>query len=78
MAGPNTGWTVEDHLHGADPGDVELYHAVAALIHECGPVTVSVSKTTITFKGQRRGFAGARPTRHGVQGYLAPDAEPGR
>jgi len=29
-----------------------------------------VSKTTITFKGARRGFAGARPTRQGVEGYL--------
>ena len=31
---------------------------------------MSVSKTTITFKGSRRGFAGARPTSKGVQGYL--------
>jgi hypothetical protein len=47
-----------------------FYHAVAALIAEQGPVTLSVSKTTITFKGVRRGFAGARPTRFGVDGYL--------
>jgi hypothetical protein len=33
-------------------------------------VTVSVSKSTITFKGRGRGFAGARPSRRGVQGYL--------
>lgn len=33
-------------------------------------VSVSVSKTTITFKGRRRGFAGARPTVSGVKGYL--------
>lgn len=70
MTDPDGSWTVEDHLRGADPGHVQLYHAVAALIEACGPVTVSVSKTTVTFKGQRRGFAGARPTRHGVEGYL--------
>ncbi len=63
-------WTVEDHLREASPEHVSLYHAVAALIAEHGPVTLSVSKTTITFKGIRRGFAGARPTKHGVEGYL--------
>ena len=63
-------WTVEDHMYGADPANVELYQAVAALIQSIGRVTLSVSKTTITFKGARRGCAGARPTKHGVEGYL--------
>lgn len=63
-------WTVEDHLYGADPANVELYQAVAALIQSIGPVTPSVSKTTITIKGARRELAGARPTKHGVEGYL--------
>jgi hypothetical protein len=67
---PDKVWTVEDHLRDASPEHVALYHAVATLIAEQGPVTLSVSKTTITFKGARRGFAGARPTKHGVQGYL--------
>jgi hypothetical protein len=63
-------WTVEDHLRDAPPASVELYRAVEAAIRACGPVTLSPSKTTITFKGTRRGFAGARPTRTGVRGYL--------
>jgi hypothetical protein len=63
-------WTVDDHLRDADPAHVELWRAVAALIESCGPVTYSVAKTTITFKGSRRGFAGARPSKHGVDGYL--------
>ncbi|NJC73508.1 hypothetical protein HC031_27840 [Planosporangium thailandense] len=63
-------WTVEDHLRGAPVEYVELYRAVEAAIHACGPVIVSPSKTTITFKGSRRGFVGARPTRRGVRGYL--------
>ena len=54
---PDKVWTVEDHLRDASPEHVALYHAVAALIAEQGPVTLSVSKTTITFKGTRRGFA---------------------
>lgn len=63
-------WTVEDHLDGAPPEHVALYRRVEALVHAQGPVEVSVSRTTITFKGRRRGFAGARPTRRGVRGYL--------
>ena len=63
-------WTVEDHLRGQDPRSVTLFRAVESAIRACGPVEVSVSKTTITFKGTRRGFAGARPTRQGVRGYL--------
>lgn len=63
-------WTVEDHLRGAAAEHVALYRAVEGLILGHGGVTVAVSKTTITFKGSRRGFAGARPTARGVQGYL--------
>jgi hypothetical protein len=63
-------WTVEDHLRDQDPRWVALYRAVEAEILACGPVTFAVSRTTITFKGERRGFAGARPTRSGVDGYL--------
>ncbi|MDT0165479.1 DUF5655 domain-containing protein [Actinotalea sp. AC32] len=63
-------WTVDDHLRDAAPEHVALYREVEALILGQGDVTVSVSRTTITFKGRRRGFAGARPTGKGVQGYL--------
>jgi hypothetical protein len=63
-------WTVEDHLRDAPPENVSLYRRVEELILACGEVSLSVSKTTITFKGPRRGFAGARPTERGVQGYL--------
>ena len=63
-------WTVEDHLRDADAEHVALYRQVEALIRGQGDVEISPSKTTITFKGRRRGFAGARPTRKGVQGYL--------
>jgi hypothetical protein len=63
-------WTVEDHLRDKDPRWVDLYRAVEAAVLACGPVTYAVSRTTITFTGERRGFAGARPTRSGVDGYL--------
>lgn len=63
-------WSVDDHLRDAPPEHVALYRRIEALILGCGDVSVSVSKTTITFKGSRRGFAGARPTPRGVHGYL--------
>lgn len=63
-------WSVADHLRDAPPEHVALYRRIEELILSCGDVSVSVSKTTITFKGRRRGFAGARPSRRGVQGYL--------
>ncbi len=49
---------------------MELYLRFVELVEACGPFTCSVSKTTITFRGSRRGFAGARPTRRGLSGYL--------
>lgn len=63
-------WTVEDHLRDKPPGSVALYHRFVELVEACGPFTYAVSKTTITFKGSRRGFAGARPTSRGLVGYL--------
>jgi hypothetical protein len=40
------------------------------MVRQCGPFTYAVSKSGITFKGKRRGFAGARPIRRGLTGYL--------
>ncbi|WP_258723615.1 DUF5655 domain-containing protein [Cellulomonas sp. NS3] len=63
-------WTVEDHLAGAPAEHVALYRRVEELLLGLGDVHQSVSRTTITFVGTRRGFAGARPTSRGVRGYL--------
>jgi hypothetical protein len=63
-------WTVADHLRGKKPAFVDLYRLFVRLVEACGPFEYSVSKTTITFKGGRRGFAGARPTSLGLDGYL--------
>lgn len=66
----DAGWSVDDHLHGKPAASVALYRQFAALVQACGPFSYAVSKTTITFKGSRRGFAGARPTAGGVTCYL--------
>jgi hypothetical protein len=64
-------WTVDDHLRGKPPEAVALFERFVALIAACGPFTYAPAKTTVTFKGTRRGFAGARPTDRGVlAGYL--------
>ena len=63
-------WTVRDHLQGKPAFVVELYNRFVRLVEACGPVVLSVSKTAITFKGSRRGFAGAKPTNRSLDGYL--------
>src|SRR3989442_4226433 len=63
-------WTVEDHLRGKPVSVVRLYEKFVRLVEACGPVVYTVSKTAITFKGMRRGFAGAKPTNRSLDGYL--------
>jgi hypothetical protein len=66
----NEEWTVERHLLGKPPEVVALYHRFIELAQACGPFTYAVSKTAITLKGTRRGFAGARLGHHALSGYL--------
>jgi Domain of unknown function (DUF5655) len=63
-------WIVQDHLAGQPASSVALYHRFVEMAEACGPFSYAVSKTTITLKGSRRGFAGARPTRDGLSAYL--------
>jgi hypothetical protein len=63
-------WTVEDHLRGKPAAVVDLYRRFVALVEACGPFDYAVAKTAITFKGSRRGFAGAKPTSRALDGYL--------
>ena len=63
-------WTVDRHLTGQSESAVELYRRFIAIAESIGPFTYAVSKTTITLKGERRGFAGARPTKSGLRGYF--------
>lgn len=67
---PDNSWTVDDHLHGKPSEVIELYQKLVRIVEACGPFDYSVSKTAITFKGTRRGFAGAKPGKTGLGGYL--------
>jgi hypothetical protein len=63
-------WTVQRHLNGLPGHVVDLYNRFISLVEECGPFTYSVTKTAITLKGSRRGFAGAKPKPRRLDGYL--------
>lgn len=63
-------WTIDRHLEaGSDEGRA-LFHRLVHIVAACGEYTTSVAKTTITFKGPRRGFAGARPSGDRLLGYF--------
>jgi hypothetical protein len=57
----DTEWTVERHLLGQAPAVIALYHQF---------IQMAVSKTVITLKGTRRGFAGAALGKQSLGGYL--------
>jgi hypothetical protein len=63
-------WTIERHLEAGTDHGRALYWRFVDIVAACGEYTTSVAKTTITFKGPRRGFAGARPNRDRLQGYF--------
>jgi hypothetical protein len=63
-------WTVERHLAGRPDEVVALYERFVGLVQECGPFSYRVTKTGITLKGTRRGFAGAKPRERSLDGYL--------
>jgi Domain of unknown function (DUF5655) len=63
-------WTIERHLEAGSEHGRALFHRFVEIVAGCGEYTTSVAKTTITFKGPRRGFAGARPNGDRLQGYF--------
>ena len=66
----DTEWTEERHLRGKPAEVVALYHQFIALARACGPFTYAISKSAITLKGTRRGFAGVRLRTTALGGYL--------
>ena len=63
-------WTVAAHLRECDPTVIRLYERFLELVQACGAFEMTVSKTAISFKGTRRGFAGAKPKKSWLDGYL--------
>ena len=63
-------WTVERHLLGKPAEIVALYERFIGLALDCGPFTYAVAKSAITLTGSRRGFAGVKPGKQSLNGYL--------
>jgi hypothetical protein len=63
-------WSAERHLADKPDAVVDLYERFVGLLTACGPYTVSVTKTAIAFKGTTRGFAGAKPRKTTLDGFL--------
>lgn len=63
-------WSVEDHLAGRSDLVRGLYRRFIEAVESWGPFTYAVSKTAITLKGTRRGFAGVVLKRDRLDGYL--------
>ena len=63
-------WTVERHLADKPKDVVDLYERFLTLVAACGPFSLSVTKTAVAFKGTHRGFAGAKPRKSSLDGFL--------
>jgi hypothetical protein len=63
-------WTIERHLAGKRPEVIAYYDRFIELARACGPFTYAVSKSAITLKGTRRGFAGVALGDRALRGYL--------
>jgi hypothetical protein len=67
---PALEWNIERHLAGKPQIVVDLYDRFVELITECGPFTYRITRTAIAFNGTRRGFAGAKPRKTSLDGFL--------
>lgn len=63
-------WTIERHTSGATAEVRELYERFIGLAELCGPFSYRLTKSNITLKGTRRGFAGAVLRKTALGGYL--------
>jgi len=63
-------WTVDRHLEGKSEQVVALYRRFIELTEACGLFDYSVTKTAISLKGSRRGFAGLTPKKASLDGFL--------
>ena len=70
MSIADDGWSIDDHLQRGDDASVALWRRIDDFLQSLGDVTHSVSRSTVTYKGPRRGFAGAHPKGSVVVGYF--------
>jgi hypothetical protein len=61
---------IQQHMAKAGPQGRMRYARFIELLDAIGPYTVHPAKSTITFKGTRRGFCGAHPRGDTLVGYF--------
>lgn len=61
---------VQQHMENGTPTSRALYERFVEMLDQIGPYTTHPAKTTITFKGTRRGFCGAHPKNDNLIGYF--------
>ncbi|HEX6721876.1 MAG TPA: DUF5655 domain-containing protein [Burkholderiaceae bacterium] len=61
---------IDWHLANGTPEGRGLYLRFLELLDSIGPYTTHPAKSTITFKGSRRGFCGAHPKKGQLVGYF--------
>lgn len=60
----------KQHMENSTPKSRALYDRFVAMLDEIGSYTTHPAKSTITFKGTRRGFCGAHPKQDSLIGYF--------
>lgn len=58
------------HMENGTPNSRALYSRFVELLDKIGSYTTHPAKSTITFKGTRRGFCGAHPKKDNLMGYF--------
>jgi hypothetical protein len=58
------------HLENGTPDSRAMYARFVHMLDQIGPYTVHPARSTITFKGTRRGFCGAHPKGERLVGYF--------
>ena len=61
---------LKQHMSNGTPMGRHLYLRLVRILDAIGPYTVHPARSTITFKGTRRGFCGAHPKGDCLVGYI--------
>lgn len=61
---------IKQHMENGTPNSRAMYDRLVEILDEIGPYTIHPAKSTITFKGTRRGFCGAHPKQDSLIGYF--------
>lgn len=61
---------IKQHMENGTPESRALFNRFVEILDEIGTYTTHPSKSTITFKGTRRGFCGAHPKKDKLIGYF--------